>query len=609
MASPSNLVKIREGTGSTKGRRKLNPESLVTTAEKVSSLKPYASVERLENTQPSPPPHRRLIECYCRLRDQHGPVLAMLTIALLYLLMIDLKGIWTDEGFRFGMMNGGRLFLPPNSGFAASFAEVLSALKGANHQPLYFLLMNFLSKIAHSHNIILFRMINIVFILCSQFIILRITKDWRAPSKIYLLTVFAVNGYMFMHVLQVREYPLGILFLLCVMKLTLMIVDYDERESPPKFRWLYVLYGTTVGLAAINQFWIVPTLGGCVIFIMLYARRKLAVLFGLCISGIAFIVMLSPVYFLTDLSNKVLVGHGNPRFVGHWDPRMTYEHLFSTLTSALGYFATGSVGTRWYVSLIPELTLSAALLVAVWVAISRMVLTSAVRELRTTGKLASLCLCILIILFGFQWGYFFLIDGLASWSRYYFQQFCVLSILVSCALSFANVRLDSPPVCKLGLTSLAVFRSSLIISAIITSINSVISYRNNPYTDTILSKYCEWQGVTEDIHAFGGRGAKIIFSNRLAAQTAIASGDFLAPIEVWEASTNAEVPAQNVALLVNFPHMTPAEIMNSAAKKLNDHGFSLVERATILRRPVNLCYSGPSGEMLKFERIDGLHPR
>src|SRR6202022_4034949 len=110
MASPSNLVKIREGTGSTKGRRKLNPESLVTTAEKVSSLKPYASVERLENTQPSPPPHRRLIECYCRLRDQHGPVLAMLTIALLYLLMIDLKGIWTDEGFSLEMRMGGEFF-------------------------------------------------------------------------------------------------------------------------------------------------------------------------------------------------------------------------------------------------------------------------------------------------------------------------------------------------------------------------------------------------------------------------------------------------------------------------------------------------------------------
>ena len=533
----------------------------------------------------------------------------MLTIALFYLLMIDLKGIWTDEGFRFGIMNGGRLFLAPNSGFTASFAEVLSGLKGANHQPLYFLLMNFLSKITHSHNAILFRMINIVFLLCSQFVILNIIKNWRVTSKIYAMTIFAMNGYMFMHVLQVREYALGILFLLCVIKLTLMIVDYDERECPPKFRWLYILYGITAGLAAINQLWIFPVLGGCVIFIMLYSRRKLAAFSGLCASGIAFIVVLSPVYYLTDLSNKFLVGHGNPRFVGYWDPRMTYEHLFSTLTSALGYFATGSVDTRWYVSLIPELTLSAALLVAVWVAVSRMVSTSAMRELRTTGNLASLCLCILIVLFGFQWGYFFLIDGLAGWVRYYFQQFCVLSIFVSCALSFANVRLDSPPVCKLRLTSLAAFRSFLIISAIITSVNSVISYRNNPYTDTFLSKYCEWQGVTEDIQAFGGRGAKIIFSNRLAAQTAIASGDFLAPIEVWDASTNPDVPAQNVALLVNFPSMTPAEIMTAAAKKLNDHGFSLVGRANILLRPVDLCYSGPSGEMLKFERIGSLpHP-
>jgi hypothetical protein len=62
--------------------------------------------------------------------------------------MIDLKGIWMDEGLRFGIVNGGRLFLAPNSGFTASFAEVLSALNTTNYQPLYFLLMNFLSKIA-----------------------------------------------------------------------------------------------------------------------------------------------------------------------------------------------------------------------------------------------------------------------------------------------------------------------------------------------------------------------------------------------------------------------------------------------------------------------------
>jgi hypothetical protein len=579
----------------------MNPEALVTPAENVSSLNAHASVERLENTQPSPPSHRRLIDRCYRLRDQHGPVLAMVTIALLYLLMIDLKGIWTDEGFRFGMMNGGRLFLAPNSGFTASFAEVLSALNIANHQPLYFVFMSFLSKITHSHNIILFRMINIVLLLCSLLVILRIARNWRMISKIYAMMVFAVNGYMFMHVLQVREYALGILFLLCIIKLTLMIVDYDESECESKFLWLYILYGITAGLAAINQFWIVPSLGGCVTFMMLNSRRRLAVFSRLCVSGISFIAILSPVYYLTDLSNKV--------FVGYWDPRMTYEHLFSTLTSALGYFATGSFGTRWYVSLIPELTLSAALLVAVWVAVSRTVLTSGVRELRATGKLASLCLCILIVLFGFQWGYFFLIDGLASWIRYYFQQFCVLSIFVSCAFSFANIRLDSPPVSKLGLASLATFRSFLIISALITSVNSIISYRNDPYTDTFLSKYCEWQGVTEDIQAFGGRGAKIIFSNRLAAQTAIASGDFLAPIEVWDASTNADVPAQNVALLVNFPSWTSPEIMTGAAKKLNDHGFSLVGRANILQRPVDLCYSGPSGEMLKFERIGALlHP-
>jgi len=172
----------------------LNPQSLVTPAENASSLNAYASVERLENAQPSPPPHRRLIECYCRLRDQHGPALAMLTIALLYLLMIDLKGIWTDEGWRFGIMNGGRLFLVPNSGFTASFAEVLSALNGTNYQPLYFLLMNLFSKITHSHNTVLFKMMNIVFILCSQFILLSIIRDWRITSKIYAIILLTING-------------------------------------------------------------------------------------------------------------------------------------------------------------------------------------------------------------------------------------------------------------------------------------------------------------------------------------------------------------------------------------------------------------------------------
>ena len=90
---------------------------------------------------------------------------------------------------------------------------------------------------------------------------------------------------------------------------------------------------------------------------MLYARRKLAAFSGLCISGIAFIVVLSPVYFLTDLSNKVLVGHGNPRFVPH-RRRMALARLL-----ALGFAgpaltpteAAGKLPVHYRIELRPDL--------------------------------------------------------------------------------------------------------------------------------------------------------------------------------------------------------------------------------------------------------------
>src|ERR1700716_2777618 len=81
-------------------------------------------------------------------------------------LFSDLKGISTDEGIRLGVMNGNMLFSSAEGAQTASWTDVIRSNGTTNYQPLYYLIQNLVIRIAHSHNFVLLKSLNIAFLAC-----------------------------------------------------------------------------------------------------------------------------------------------------------------------------------------------------------------------------------------------------------------------------------------------------------------------------------------------------------------------------------------------------------------------------------------------------------
>ena len=75
-----------------------------------------------------------------------------LLIAGLYLALANLKGIDNDEGFRLGIINGGQVYSAAVPGTNATWSDVIHTNAPYAYQPLYFLLLNSVMRVGHTHN-------------------------------------------------------------------------------------------------------------------------------------------------------------------------------------------------------------------------------------------------------------------------------------------------------------------------------------------------------------------------------------------------------------------------------------------------------------------------
>ena len=76
---------------------------------------------------------------------------ACVLIIATYTLLIDLKGVSTDEGIRLAIINGGEAFGLNEPSSHASWAKVLETNAPYAYQPLYFLIQNTLMSVAKTH--------------------------------------------------------------------------------------------------------------------------------------------------------------------------------------------------------------------------------------------------------------------------------------------------------------------------------------------------------------------------------------------------------------------------------------------------------------------------
>src|SRR5579872_3908424 len=182
-------------------------------------------------------------------------LLALWFIAIIYVLSLDLKGIWTDEGNRYKLLAGGQTWQEYNQShsFGPSSGVITAVDAGSQYFPLFYLIDNAVIRLAKSYSDLLLRVVNVLWLLLSLQGLLRFFRNYSEMTRLFALMIFALNGYLMMHVLQVREYPMYLALLIwssCLL--------FEILELPPGVAWrrkwpLLAGYGVLAGLFFYSQ--------------------------------------------------------------------------------------------------------------------------------------------------------------------------------------------------------------------------------------------------------------------------------------------------------------------------------------------------------------------
>ncbi len=409
---------------------------------------------------------------------------ACLLILATYALMIDLRGVSNDEGFRLGIMNGGQPFSPGEPGTAAGWPEVMKAITPYAYQPLYFLLQNTVMRVADSHAEVLLRSVNIFFLWVSLQGLVALSRGWRLLPRLFLLGHFSFNAYLFMHVLQIREYTVCLAFYIWS---TWLVLRLDEREfgrQGADLAW-FAAYGVLLALGFYTQTWVVLPAIAQGLFLVVRRRR----------SWLSFSAHLALSYAIV-LAATLPYLRGNPQKVniGRWgDPADPFWAKLSNGFHAVlsGYQADhGSFPDFLFWFWIVVLAGATALLCH-----RRFNAGTGVPlgEFRRQGRLMILSLAALL---AFQVVYFFKVDTLSLWPRYFAAHYFFVLWLLALAFKYLHDLGSTPALAPAPRRGLQVFAGAILAVAVTSGIYQTRSYYRNPYVDSGLSAICNWRTVS-----------------------------------------------------------------------------------------------------------------
>lgn len=444
------------------------------------------------------------------------PLVVGIAAVTVYIAMIDLKGISTDEGVRLGIINGGRQFTPVVSQPEPTYSEVLQTVSSFAYQPAYYLLQNTIMRALGRHELLVFRLVNVVFLGVCLWGLFSSTRDWAPLAQTFFVGLFAFNAYLFMHVLQIREYIVAVAFYIWSTRLVLYL-DRKRLEQ----EWIdalgFLLYGLLLALGFYVQTWCVfPAIAQG--FFLIFRRRSqlLRFLSHLALSYLVVITLVWP--YLRANTQKVNIGL--------W----ATENV--TLGQQLGQgfnlvLAGQPAGHDRFTSALPFawLALVTCGIVAAWTWRHRLP-SGFVRD---TGREAWLLLLSSGVPLAFQIAYFYKVEPLSVWPRYFVVHYFSLSALVAQAFRVLmvtstynlGVRLCRPVLVAAGLL--------LIVSSIV----QVRSFWHDPYFDTSTTAASNWPAI----------GAA--FQNALHTDDIVFTHDF-----VTRSTLTATLPMSNRALML-----------------------------------------------------------
>jgi hypothetical protein len=488
----------------------------------------------------------------------------------LYFLLSDLRGISTDEAQRLLAINGNRLFSSEYAGTPATTRDALKAVAVyTSYRPMFYVVENWVMRIAQSHNLVLLKTFNILVIAACMTVCLQMTKDWFFSSRLFLILTTYFSSLMFMHVLQLREYPLG-LFFLATVYFTSEGLMRRRRRSFAVDTLPFGAFGLLIGIATLNSFWIIPaSCGSWAALILTSTERRAAaarvavtVAVLTCIVGISFVAL----------------GVDRTVNVGIWDPA-TYERLPEGLLAglsfaSLGYFApwSGIEGVAGWVIALTLILFGISVLI-------KLTLGGCARDLMA-GHCA-LSVAMIISLLAFQIVYFAIRrDALAIWPRYFFQHFWLLHILAAATLGtliggWRKAGARGKQVRLIFLTTIVAAGAACLAKG------GPLAFRDQPFDDTNLGTGCEWRLLGPLIRDFS-RSDPIVFGRLLEAGAITFSANFSNRMYVWD-----ELPVDTkqwpaLFLLIDGKGLLTQELIDARNVLIENAGYRQTGPSTVL---------------------------
>lgn len=418
-----------------------------------------------------PPFHRRLVL-----------LLSCLLVMMVYALMMDLKGISTDEGFRLWIIHGGQSLTPGKTVTDASWARVLEAGRPYAYQPLYFLIQNSLMRILHAEGLNFFRSVNLAFLGLSLLGLLALTRTWRLVPRLFLLGVFSFNAFLFMHVLQIREYIAGVTFYIWS---TWVVLELDRRtlKDPRADVAWFAGYGALLTVGFYLQTWVVFPAIGQVMFLLLRRRsnwpRFLALL---TLTGVIALGATLP----------YLATHRQRINVGLWasESESVRSHLANGFQLVLTGHVAGHLRPTDYLFWFWPAVMAVGAFLYLWDKTS-VPAPAVAAESRRQCLLMLLCIAIPL---AFQLGYTAVVENLALWPRYFVIHYFFVAWLI--ALSFRYLwELRATVVASWVRRGLSLATVALVGVLAASAVYQVRSFRADPYLDTSQNPVINWRNL------------------------------------------------------------------------------------------------------------------
>jgi len=488
--------------------------------------------------------------------------LACLLVVAVYVAMADLKGIGTDEGFRLGIVNGAKEYTASEPATQATWSDVLQANNPYAYQPLYFLILNTVMRVGHTHDELVLKYVNVFFLWLSLQGLLALSRGWQLTPRLFLVGVFSLNVYLFMHVLQLREYIVGIAFYVWSSWLVLRLDRRIVVGGWADVGW-FSAYGGLLAAGYFTQSWAVfPAVAQGIFLLRRRAGDRLRFYAYLALSYLIVLSLAWP--YLQTHSQKVNIGRWGVAGTLLW-PRLADGFHFVLSGQSFGESSFADFLFWFWLALLAGGA-------AWWLRDRARGDSTGFRQ--EASRQAWLMLLSLGVAVAFQIGYFLKVDTLSVWPRYFALHYFFVIWLVALCFNGLWRRATDRTLPARAQRAWRVVASVVLAMTIGASGFQIRSYYLDPYLDSGLTETFSWRLLSAGLSHVIQPGDTVLTQDFLHAWTLSFTRPLVNPILPIQKTPTG--PNPGVKRFVYLETTGNVSARNEAVARLGALGFSRV---------------------------------